>query len=526
MQGKTHYITTAIAYPNNRIHVGWAWECLGADWLNRGLKAFGQETFFATGVDEHSLNVQRAAEAKNLTPKVFCDEMAVEIEKILKQMGMSYDRFIRTSDPDHERVVQNLVQKAFDQGDIYKAKYEGFYCEGCEAFYTEKDLVEGKCPEHKTTPKWIAEENYFFKLSKYQDRLLQLFKDQPDFLQPEYRKAEIVNFIQAGLKDFSVSRSNFTWGIPMPFDSKQIVYVWFDALINYLTAAGMELKLKEPASPGAKEFDARWPAKLHIIGKGVTRFHCVYWPAMLMSLDIALPKQVFAHGYLTFKGERMSKSSGNFVTPDDVMNLFGPDALRYYLLGENNFSQDGPFSWEGLVLKINADLANDFGNLVNRSISMARKYFPDEALKTPASYTTSMKVNSDEVRASFEKLPGDLKAALDRIDPQAYINSIRERSRLLNLYIDKAKPWALAKNEAQREDLREVIATLLEGIRFVATAFEPVVPFAMPEVFRQLGCERASLLELGSGTAWSKLSFKPGEPRPVFPRLELPATEK
>jgi methionyl-tRNA synthetase len=516
------YITTAIVYPNNRIHIGWAWECIGSDWLARGLTAFGLQTYFATGMDEHSLNVQKAAEAKNLAPQTYCDQMAVDIQKSLRAMGMSYDKFIRTSDSDHKWVVSQLVQRAFDNGDIYKAKYEGFYCEGCEAFYTEKDLVDGKCPEHKTAPKWISEENYFFKLSKYQDQLLKLFKDQPDFLLPDYRRTEIVNFVQAGLKDFSISRSGFTWGIPLPFDPKQVVYVWFDALINYLTAAGMEFKLKDSSSDAAKEFDARWPARVHVIGKGVTRFHTVYWPAMLISMGIPLPKQVFAHGYINFKGERMSKSSGNYVTPDEVIETFGADQLRYYLLAENNFSQDGNFAWDAMVLKVNADLANDFGNLVNRSISMCRKYFPDEEMRLPSKLS-----HSQEVQASFEKLPAELRSALDRMDPQGYILAIRERTRLLNLYIDKTKPWALAKNEAQREELREVIATLLEGIHWVATAFAPVLPFGMPEVFKQIGrvtstsgkSEEPSLL---SEFSWCKSAFKVGEPKPVYPRLELP----
>lgn len=515
---KVHYVTTAIVYPNSRIHVGWAWECLGADWLVRGLRLQGKTTYFATGMDEHSVNVQKAAEAKNLTPQVYCDQMAVDIEKVLRQMGMSYDRFIRTSDADHLRVVKTLVQKAFDQGDIYKAKYEGLYCEGCEAFYTEKDLKDGLCPAHGKAPKWISEENYFFRLSKYQDRLIQLFKDHPTFLQPDYRRGEVLNFIQAGLKDFSVSRSNFTWGVPLPFDPKQVVYVWFDALINYLTAAGLELKLNHPDSPEGKVFDARWPAKVHIIGKDISRFHCVYWPAMLMALDLPLPEQVFAHGYITIKGDRMSKSSGNVVTPDEVIAVTGPDPFRYYLLAENQFSQDGNFAQESLILKANADLANDWGNLVNRSINMTRKYFPEGGLQAPSSLT-----HSADVVASFQKLPTELGDALRRIDSSDYAARCTARSRLLNLYIDKTKPWALAKvgtPESQAE-LREVLYTLLEGIRWLATAWMPILPFGMPEVFRQLAVpvpeEQGALVRLN----WGEVVYSPGEPKPIYPRLEL-----
>jgi methionyl-tRNA synthetase len=519
---KTRYVTTAIVYPNSRIHVGWAWECVGADWLVRGLKSLGEETFFATGMDEHSVNVQKAAEAQSLTPQKYCDGMAEDIERVLRQMGMSYDRFIRTSDPDHVRVVQALVKRVFEKGDIYKAKYEGHYCESCEAFYTDKDLVNGNCPEHGKPPKWISEENYFFKLSKYQDALLKLFKDRPDFLQPEYRRGEVVNFIQAGLKDFSISRSTFTWGIPLPFDPKHVVYVWFDALINYITAAGIEFKLNQPDSSGARAFDARWPADVHVIGKDISRFHCVYWPAMLMAMELPLPERVFAHGYITLKGARMSKSSGNRVTPDEVMAVTGPDAFRYYLLAENDFSQDGNFDWDSLILKANADLANDWGNLVNRTINMTRKYFPDEELGAPLRVT-----HSAEVKASFDALPGELEAALHKLDTQGYARAATARSRVLNLYIDKTKPWSLAKQNTPESlaELREVLYTLMEGIRWIATGLMPVLPFGMPEVFRQLNQplpeEKGALRSL----AWGKTRFKPGEPKPIYPRIEIPKPE-
>ncbi|MBC7690800.1 MAG: methionine--tRNA ligase [Methylotenera sp.] len=518
----TEYITTAIVYPNARIHVGFAWECLGADWLNRGQKGFGKQTFLATGMDEHSINVQRAAEAKNLTPKDYCDQMGQDIERVLKQMGVSYDRFIRTSDPDHERVVQALVNRAFEKGDIYKAKYEGHYCESCEAYYTDKDLVDGLCPQHKKAPKWISEENYFFKLSKYQDQLLQLFRDRPDFLQPDYRRGEVVNFIQAGLKDFSISRSTFTWGVPLPFDPKHVVYVWFDALINYLTAAGYEHKLTNPGSAEAKAFDEKWPASVHIIGKDISRFHCIYWPAMLMSLDIELPQRVFAHGFINIKGDRMSKSTGNVVTPDEVMNLSGPDPFRYYLLAENQFSNDGNFAWELLILKNNADLANDWGNLVNRSINMTRKFFPEETLTAPAKAT-----HSAEVRESFDRLRGELQVALAAIDPAAYSVACMARSRVLNLYIDRTKPWALAKaaTPESMSELREVLYTLLEGIRWTATCLMPVLPFGMPEVFKQLGVKTPDAQGAISNLEWGKESYLVGEPRPIYLRIEKAVSE-
>jgi methionyl-tRNA synthetase len=519
----TEFVSTAIVYPNNRMHIGFAWECLGADWLVRGLKAFGRPTFFSSGMDEHAIKVQRAAEAKGVSPKQHCDALAIDIEKVLREVGVSYDRFVRTSDEDHERVVVQLVKRAFERGDIYQSKYEGHYCEGCEAYYTEKDLVDGLCPAHKSKPKWISEENYFFRLSKYQEPLLKLFREQPGFLQPEYRRAEVVNFVEAGLKDFSISRSNFTWGIPLPFDKKHVIYVWFDALINYLTAAGIEDYLKDPKSEGAKLFLSRWPARVHVIGKDITRFHCVYWPAMLMSLDLPLPHGVFAHGFLNLKGERMSKSSGNLVTPDEVVKVTGPDPFRYYLLAENHFAQDGNFSWESLVLKANADLANDWGNLVNRTISMTRKYFPGQALSAPKSPT-----HSAPIRKEFEEgFRESLKASLDAMDTSGYIGHCTAKSRALNLYIDQVKPWKLAKeaetNPASREQLAEALYTLLEGIRWVATAFLPVLPFRMPEVFRQLGV--ATPPELGAIAAlkWGQNPLQPGEPTPIYPRIELPA---
>ncbi len=517
---KVHYVTTAIVYPNSRIHVGWAWECLGADWLVRSLKLLGYDTYFCTGMDEHAIKVQRAAEKQGLTPQAYCDQMSVDVQKVLRMFKMSYDRFIRTSDPDHLWVVQQLIQKAFDRGDIYKGKYEGHYCEGCEAYYTEKDLVNGQCPSHGTTPKWISEENYFFKLSSYQDKLLRFFENNPKFLQPDYRVPEMVNFIKAGLKDFSISRSNFTWGVPLPFDSKNVVYVWFDALINYLTAAGIEKKLKDPKGEGAKIFDERWPASVHIVGKDIARFHCIYWPAMLMSLDLPLPQRVFAHGWVSIKGDRMSKSSGNVVTPDEVMAISGSDSFRYYMLAENQFSGDAAFSMEALVLKNNADLSNDWGNLVNRSISMTRKYFPNRKIEKPAQIK-----NSKEVLDSFAEFKIELQRAVDEIHPTAYIETCRARSRLLNLYIDKMKPWALAKvktPEAEAE-LYEVMFTLLEGIRWTATGFMSVLPDGMLEVFRQLAVPAPAESGGMAALKWGEVSFQPEEPKPVFPRIEIDA---
>ncbi len=511
---KVKYITTAIVYPNSRIHVGWAWECLGADWLARAYRALGEGVYFVTGMDEHSVKVSRAAEQKGLKPKAYCDQMSDDIQKVLKQMGLSYDRFIRTSDSDHHFVVQSLVQKAFDRGDIYKAKYEGYYCEGCEAFYTEKDLENGICPQHKVPPKVISEENYFFKLSKYEPALLKLFEEKPDFISPQFRKSEVHNFIKAGLKDFSISRSTFDWGIPLPFDSKHVVYVWFDALINYLTAAGMELKLQGQANT----FDHTWPATVHVIGKDISRFHCVYWPAMLISMELPLPEQVFVHGFIKTQGDRLSKSAGNIITPDEVMAVSGADPFRYYLLSANSFSQDGNFSMESLVSCNNAELSNDFGNLVNRSISMTRKYFPNDTLGAPA-----LETHSKEMRNSFECLLGELRQTVEARDPSQYIKTCFARSRGLNLYIDKTKPWAIAKKNTpdSQTELKEVLFTLLEGVKWLATSLMPVLPFRMPEVFRQLGLQTPEEKGGLGSLKWGSVSYQPLDPKPIYPRLEL-----
>lgn len=554
MQDKPIYLTTAIVYPNSRIHIGWAWEVLGTDWLAKSYRSLGHDVFFATGMDEHAAKVQKRAEEQGLSPKAYCDQMAKDIEPVLQKMGITYDRFIRTSDEDHLEVVKILIEKAFAKGDIYRSTYEGLYCEGCEAYYTEKDLTEaGLCPSHQTPPKRIKEENYFFKLSKYQNALLEHLKKHPEFIQPAHRRQEIINFVESGLKDFSVSRSTFTWGIELPFEKGHIVYVWYDALLNYLTAAGVLPKIK----PGAKtipsvltgkdpDFCKLWPADVHVVGKDVNRFHTIYWPAMLMSLDIPLPKQVFVHGFLNLRGERLSKSSGNTITPDEVMAVTGADPLRYYLLADSPFSGEGNFSWEALIGKVNSDLSNDWGNLVNRTIGMKRKYFPDEPLVLDAAKAKDPNAGgfaeaTKNVLSRFQALIPDLKEAVEAREPSQYIAKCLERSRVLNLYIDQMKPWTLAKEaglggkpsslpeaeaKQQADVLREVLYTVLEGIRHIAVALSPVLPYGMPEVFKQLKVESCTLADL----KWAELKGKavhhhPDEGKPIYPRIELPQEE-
>ncbi len=516
MATQTRYITTAIVYPNSRIHVGWAWECLGADWMARVSRAFGDDVFFVSGMDEHSLNVERKAVAQGLSPKQYCDQMATDIKGVLEGVGITYDRFIRTSDEDHHRVVTELIQRSFKKGDIYRAKYDGHYCESCEAFYTEKDLVDGLCPQHKKPTAWITEENYFFKLTKYEAALKELFKSNPEFLEPENRRNEILAVLDGGLRDFSISRSNFSWGIPLPFGKGEVIYVWFDALINYLTAAGF-------GAPGAdgKKFDERWRNVLHIIGKDITRFHCIYWPAMLMSMELPVPKRVFAHGFIQLKGEKMSKSLGTMVTPDEVIAVTGADPFRYFMLAENPFSKDGNFSWEALVEKTNADLSNSLGNLFNRTLNMALKYFPENEWQMP-----KVTAVSEEIKRSFEQLLPALAETVDRVSPSDYIAFCQERVRLMNLFIDREKPWTLAKtmetSPETKARLYEGLFALLEGSRWLATVLEPVLPFKIVSAFSQLGVPALTGAGAFKKLHWGEARFQPQKPEPIYPRIELP----
>ncbi|MBI4223523.1 MAG: methionine--tRNA ligase, partial [Deltaproteobacteria bacterium] len=363
---KKFYLTTAIDYVNNLPHVGTAYEKIGADVLARFTRLQGFQVYFQIGSDEHSANVFKAAQKAGLDPKTYCNRMRKTYEEIWKKLNISYDGFVQTIDPQHAKGVQKLFQTIYDNGDIDKKPYEGWYCESCEAFYTEKDLANGLCPNHQSKPKWLEEENYFFQLSKYQDRLLEHIHNHPEFILPAVRRNEILRVIEGGLKDISVSRSTVTWGIPVPFDKKHVVYVWFDALINYMTGVGFG------GRPAA--FKKWWPADCHIIGKDITRFHCVIWPAMLMSAGLPLPKCVFGHGFVYLKGEKMSKTLGNVITPMDIADVYGADALRYYLLRTSSFGADGDFTWEDFIRRYNGDLANGLGNLVSRTATMVEQF--------------------------------------------------------------------------------------------------------------------------------------------------------
>lgn len=546
------YITTAIAYPNSRMHVGFGWEVIGSDMVARFNRMTGRPVFFCTGVDEHSQNVEKAAVKSGLSAKVYCDQMAEDIRKVMAEMDVAYDRFIRTSDPDHERVCQVLIEKSKNAGDVYKQKYEGLYCDSCEVFYTEKELApmaDGKpgCPVHKSACRALAEENYFFKLSKYEPFLKDLYKSQPNFLSPDIRRNEVLSFIENGLKDFSVSRTSFKWGIPLPFDKEHIIYVWFDALINYLSAVKFPVKDASGKVVQGDEafFNKFWPADVHVIGKDITRFHCIFWPAMLASTEVALPKRVWAHGFINLNGEKMSKTRGNIVTPDDVTKDFGATALRWYLMSANPFDSDGNYGDELLIAKCNADLSNNIGNLVNRTVNMSIKYFENECPKNlgklPAGLVSVQKRYEEILGANGEKL----KECIEKMDTMGYCQKLIDFSMAMNKFVDETKPWSLGKlapnDAAVKEQLSTVLAELLEGVRLLGIGMWPVVPKAAEAILSQLGIEPNDALsftqqKLDTGVAISvpkfetmkfnsSASFKLTPPKPLFPRLEMKAEE-
>ncbi len=504
-----YYITTAIAYTSRKPHIGNTYEIVMTDALARYKRMQGYDVFFLTGTDEHGQKIEEYAKVAGVTPKEYVDKVAGEIRGICDLLNTTYDKFIRTTDDYHEKVVQKIFKKLYDQGDIYKSEYEGLYCTPCESFWTESQLVDGKCPDCGREVKPTKEEAYFLKLSKYQKQLEDYIESNENFIYPESRKKEMLNnFIKPGLQDLCVSRTSFKWGIPVTFDDKHVIYVWIDALSNYITAIGYD------PDGSSEQYKKYWPADVHIIGKDIVRFHTIYWPVMLMALGEPLPKQVFGHPWLLFGTDKMSKSKGNVIYADDLVELFGVDAVRYYLLSEMPYTSDGSITYETMIERYNSDLANTIGNLVNRTIAMTNKYFDGE-IKAP----TAREALDDELAGvclDAVKRVDDLLAEYRVADAIETILGIAKRA---NKYIDETAPWALAKDEAQHERLGTVLYNLLEAIRFLAVMMKPFMPDTSDAIFAQTNMNGNSYDELGTFGVLSA-GIKVGEAKPLFNRVD------
>ncbi len=509
---KTYYLTTAIAYTSGKPHIGNTYEAILADSIVRFKRQQGYDVRFQTGTDEHGQKIELKAAEAGITPKEYVDNVAGVIKEIWDAMNTSYDKFIRTTDADHEAQVQKIFKKLYDQGDIYKGHYEGMYCTPCESFFTESQLVDGKCPDcgRECTP--AQEEAYFFRMSKYADRLIEHINTHPEFIQPESRKNEMMNnFLLPGLQDLCVSRTSFKWGVPVDFDPNHVVYVWIDALSNYITGLGFDLD-----GNSNPMFEKYWPADLHLIGKDILRFHTIYWPIMLMALDIPLPKQIFGHPWLLQGDGKMSKSKGNVIYADDLAGLFGVDAVRYFVLHEMPFENDGTITWELMVERMNSDLANTLGNLVNRTISMSNKYFGG---------VVADKGVVEDVDADFKKviLEAPVKAAekMDKLRVADAMTEIFALFKRCNKYIDETMPWALAKEEDKQDRLATVLYNLIEGINIGASLLEPFMPETSKKVLEQInGTARAfdDMMEFGKYLSGNKVTEKP---EILFARMDV-----
>ncbi len=485
MENKKFYLSTAIAYASGKPHIGNTYEIVLADAICRFKRALGYDVYFQTGTDEHGQKIQEKAEAAGVTPQQFVDATSGEIKRIWDIMNTSYDRFVRTTDPDHERKIQDMFQRLYDQGDIYKSKYEGWYCTPCESFWTESQLKDHKCPDCGREVKWAEEEAYFFRLSKYGDAIMKHIEAHPEFIQPEARKNEMINnFLKPGLQDLCVSRTSFTWGIPVRTDPKHVIYVWMDALSNYATFPGYE-----PLGESGEGYKKYWPADVHLIGKDIIRFHTIYWPAFLM----ALPKQVFGHPWLLMSDGKMSKSKGNVLYADDLVELYGVDAVRYYVLHEMPFSSDGTMTHDLVIERINSDLANILGNLVNRTVSMSRKYFGGVV----GSNSVSAPVDQELIDLALAT-PGRVEEKMNTLHVADAIDEIFTLLRRANKYVDETQPWILGKDPEQAPRLSAVLYNLLEAIRFAAVMLTPFLPETGERIFRQLNLENAGWDSLSS----------------------------
>lgn len=486
-----YYITTAIAYTSGKPHIGNTYEIVLADSIARYKRMLGYDVFFQTGTDEHGQKIEDKAKAAGVEPQQFVDQVAGQIKEIWDLMNTSYDKFMRTTDPEHERQVQKIFKKLYEQGDIYKSEYEGWYCKPCESFFTESQIADGKCPDCGAPVEKAKEEAYFFRMSKYADRLLKHIEENPQFIQPESRKNEMINnFIKPGLQDLCVSRTSFTWGVPVDFDPKHVVYVWIDALTNYITGLGFDCD----GNHGEK-FKRYWPADVHLIGKDILRFHTIYWPIMLMALDLPLPKQVFGHPWLLVGEGKMSKSKGNVIYADDLVRYFGVDAVRYIMLHEMPFAQDGTVTYELMIERINSDLANILGNLVNRTLSMTNKYFGGLVRKTQVSDPVD-----EELIALAKATPANVQKKMDELRVADAMDEIFALLRRSNKYIDETMPWALGKDETKKERLATVLYNLLECIRIAAVLLESYLPETSKAILDQLQTQQrsyASVLTFG-----------------------------
>ena len=507
-----YYITTAIAYTSGKPHIGNTYEIVLADSIARFKRQQGYDVFFQTGTDEHGQKIELKAEEAGITPKEFVDNVSTEIKRIWDLMNTSYDKFIRTTDADHEAQVQKIFKKLYDQGDIYKGYYEGLYCTPCESFFTESQLVDGKCPDcgRPVTP--AKEEAYFFKMSKYAPRLIDYINTHPEFIQPVSRKNEMMNnFLLPGLQDLCVSRTSFTWGIPVSFDPKHVTYVWLDALTNYITGIGYDCD-----GNSSEQFNKLWPADLHLIGKDIIRFHTIYWPIFLMALDLPLPKQVFGHPWLLQGDGKMSQSKGHVIYADDLVDLFGVDAVRYFVLHEMPFENDGVITWELLVERMNSDLANTLGNLVNRTISMSNKYFGGVVTKTGAAEEVD-----DDLKAVVTATKAKVAAKMEELRVADAMTEIFGLFKRCNKYIDETMPWALAKDEAKKDRLEEVLYNLVESITIGACLLESFMPETTEKILAQLNAEKRSYEELDQFGLYVSGNKVTDQPQILFQRLDV-----